>query len=299
MHIRSANVCGRMRSSTTTYLSLLLLPVSALQIPSILAPFYEPRIEDSILLSNESLSTSLEEHSNDLRKRDGNCPINFNSCSTFRDSAGGACCTAGTFCTTDRARNIACCPTGAACTGTLDVATATTTGLGGGGAVFGTGTTTTVPTTAIATITDGAAVSYVANAFFPWPYIPTTYANSAACNSAYQDCQTNYAACTSALDGSGAGNLGFGVTIVAPNGGITATPTIQSLGIASATSICSSLSSEGCYNIVSENCAQFGTGTEVNFVPGTTVNVAARATAGCYAVGVMAGVGLGFAGQMI
>lgn len=86
---------------------------------------------------------------------------------------------------------------------------------------------------------------------------------------------------------------------MAPNGGITATPTIQSLGVASATSICSSLSAEGCYNIASENCAQFGTGTEVNFVPGTTVNVAARATAGCYAVGVMAGVGLGIAGQMI
>ncbi|KAH7329984.1 hypothetical protein BKA65DRAFT_47334 [Rhexocercosporidium sp. MPI-PUGE-AT-0058] len=305
-----------MRSSTPTtraaYLSLLLLPISALQIPSILAPFYEPYIEidadSSILLSNTSLSSSPQQH-HDLLKRDGNCPLNFNSCSTFRDSAGGACCTAGSFCTTDRARNIACCPTGATCTGSLDIATATTTGTGiGGGAVFGTGTgtTTTTGTTATITtpptITDSTPVTYVANAFFPFPYIPTTYANSAACNSAFQACQTNYAACTSALDGSGAnaGGAGFGVTIVAPNGGITASPTIQSLGVASATSICSSLSAQGCYNIVSDNCAQFGTGTEVNFVPGTTGNGAAmaRATGGCF-VGVMAGLGLGIAGQII
>ncbi|KAL2067039.1 hypothetical protein VTL71DRAFT_1463 [Oculimacula yallundae] len=295
-----------MRSSTTTAtcLSLLLLPVSSLQIPSILAPFYEPYVETTVLLSNDTLSPPPPNVQNELLKRDGNCPVNFNSCSAFRDSAAGACCQVGSFCTTDKAKNIACCPTGATCTGSLNVATATTTGLGGGGGgVFGgTATTTTNPITSAPTITNAPAgpVSYVQNGFFPFPYIPTTYANSALCNSAFQACQTNYAACTAALDGSiGAGN-GFGVTIVAPNGGITASPTIQSLGVASATSICSSLSAQGCYQIQSDNCAQFGTGTEVNFVPGTTGNAAApRATGGCLAVGVLAGVGLGIAGQLI
>lgn len=289
-----------MRSSTTiaTYLSLLL-PVSSLQVPSIIAPFESPYLESTILLSNDTLSPPPKQNEL-LKKRDGGCPLNFNSCSAFRDSAGGACCQVGSFCTTDRAKNIACCPTGASCTGSLDVATATTTGTGiGGGAVFGTGSVTTTSTTNAATITAAPAgpVSYVANAFFPFPYIPTTYANSALCNSAFQACQTNYAACTAALDGSGSnqGN-GFGVTIVAPNGGVTASATVQSLGVASATSICSSLSAQGCYQIQSDNCAQFGTGTEVNFQPGTTPGNGAarpRATGGCLAVGVMAGVGMG------
>ncbi|KAI6713456.1 hypothetical protein JHW43_004058 [Diplocarpon mali] len=291
--------------SGTTYLSLLLVPASGLQISSILAPFYEPYTEKPIQLSNESSSSEHE-----FLKRDGNCPANFNSCSTFRDSAGGACCTAGSFCTTDRSDNIACCPTGASCTGSLDIATARPAGggvLGGGTVAAGTTTTTTTggttgtSTNPAATIT--GTVSYVANDFFPFPYIPVSYVNSAACNSAYNDCQTNYAACTFALGGGGSGNAGFGVTIVAPNGGVTATPTIQNLGLASATSLCSSLSSVGCYNIVSTNCAQFGTGTEISFVTGTTDNGAARPTAavkGCYAAaGVMAGVGLGIAGQLV
>lgn len=286
--IRVQLTTPRMRS-TTAYLSLFLLPTHALQIPSIFAPFYTPYTE-SLLLSNETLSSELE-----LLKRDGNCPADFNSCSKFQNNAA-ACCTVGSFCTTDPAKNIACCPTGATCTGSVAIATGTTTGTGGGGAVFG--ATTTTSTGATPTITNAAQVSYVQNGFFPFPYIPTTYSNSAACNSAFNDCQSNYAACTGALAGNG--GSGFGVTIVAPNGGVTAAPTIQSLGVASATSVCSSLSSAGCYGIVSANCAQFGSGTGDAFIAGNTKNAAPRATAGCYVrAGVMAGVGLGIAGQMV
>jgi hypothetical protein len=86
----------------TGYLPLFLLPISALQIPSILAPFYEPHLDDSLLLSNESLIPT--EH--DLLKRDGNCPTGFNSCSTFAAADAGACCTQGSFCTTDHAKNV-------------------------------------------------------------------------------------------------------------------------------------------------------------------------------------------------
>ncbi|KAK6586286.1 hypothetical protein PZA11_001343 [Diplocarpon coronariae] len=286
--------------SGTTYLSLLLVPASGLQISSILAPFYEPYTEKPIQLSNESSSSEHE-----FLKRDGNCPANFNSCSTFRDSAGGACCTAGSFCTTDSLL-----PDGSELYGLARYCNrqASRRGVLGGGTVAAGTTTTTTTGGTTGTSTNPAAtitgtVSYVANDFFPFPYIPVSYVNSAACNSAYNDCQTNYAACTFALGGGGSGNAGFGVTIVAPNGGVTATPTIQNLGLASATSLCSSLSSVGCYNIVSTNCAQFGTGTEISFVTGTTDNGAARPTAavkGCYAAaGVMAGVGLGIAGQLV
>jgi len=273
----------------TSIASIFVLPIAALQIPSIFAPFYEPELES--LISNETLIP--DEH--ELLKRDGNCPTNYNSCSTLAAGYGGACCTSGSICTTDRAHNIACCPIGATCTGTLTLQTATTTR----GAVLGTGTATTTTTTnsAAATTTTGSA-TYISNSYFPFPIIPTTYINSAACNSAYSACQANYAACTNDLQGNT-----FGVTIVAPNGaGVTVAPTAQNLGVASATSICSSLSSEACFGIASDSCAQFGTATTTggSFIVGGTTNAAARPTIGCMAAaGVMAGVGLGIAGQMI
>ena len=165
-----------------------------------------------------------------------------------------------------------------------------------GAIVFGSGGTTTTTTNVAATTATGTA-SIVNNIYFPFPYIPTTYINSAACNSAYNDCQTNYAACTADLQGGG-----FAVTIVAPGGGITVSPTVQNLGSASATSICSSLSSEACYGIVSTNCAQFGTATTTggSFIVATVTNFAARPTIGCLAAGgLVAGLGLGIAGQMV
>jgi hypothetical protein len=87
-----------MRSSIA---SIFVLPIAALQIPSIFAPFYEPRLEP--LISNDTLIP--DEH--ELLKRDGNCPANFNSCTTLAAGYGGACCTSGSICTTDRAHNIA------------------------------------------------------------------------------------------------------------------------------------------------------------------------------------------------
>jgi hypothetical protein len=267
-----------------TYISLLFLPISAsaLQISSILSPFFEPRLDETLLISNETLVPSPE---NELRKRDGNCPLNYNSCSTLALQDGGACCTAGSTCTLDHARNIACCPIGATCTGTIQIATGTTTSTssGGGGILFGT-TTTTSSTAAIATITGPA--SYVSNPYFPFPYIATSYTNSADCVSAYDNCQVNYAACTVELQGGG----GNGVTIVAPGGGTTVAATAVNLGT-SATSICSSLSKAACYGLVTQNCVQF----ETAFVVSTTGNGAPKQTAACFARVAWAGVGLGLA----
>ncbi|KAF4633575.1 hypothetical protein G7Y89_g4542 [Cudoniella acicularis] len=206
-----------MRTNTLTT-SFFLLPISisisALQIPSVFAPFYEPHI-DSLLTSNETIIPD----TNELLKRDGNCPVNYNSCSTLAANDGAACCTQGSVCTRDKANNIACCNIGATCTGTINQGTpAATTTTSGGGAVFGTTTTAATTTTAGTTATITNAASVVPNAYFPFPYISTTYVNSAACNSAFQACQANYAACTADLQG---GSSGFAVTIVAPQGGIT------------------------------------------------------------------------------
>ena len=264
----------RMRS-TATAIFLLLAPISAIQIPPILADFYEAHTPEPLLLSNET-SIAVE---HELRKRQaGGCPVNFNPC--LADGYEGACCTRGSICTMDSARNVACCPNGATCTGTI----------GGNSPATTTGTVTGLPGT---TITSGP-VSVITNAYFPFPVIATSYPNSAACNDAYEACQTNYAACTANLQGSGFG----GISIVAPNGGVTVTPTVQNLGPASATSICSSLSQQACYGIVSDNCAQFGQGTGGSFVVSQTGNHAARPTVGCYA-GMVVGVGLGIAGQMV
>jgi len=275
------------------FLSLFLLRVSALQIPAIIAEFYAPL--DALLLNETSIP---QDRSLELLKRDGNCPANHNSCSTLAKADAGACCTAGTFCTLDSSKNIACCPSGAKCTGTVTLGATGTTA--GGGAVFGATTTsnaaafTTTSGAAAATITGTA--SYVQNSYFPFPYIPTDYVNSAACNTAFSACQSNYAACTNDLMGNS-----FGVTVVAPNGaGVTVAPTLANVGIASATSICSSLSSVGCYNIQSGNCAQFGSGTASGgtFVVADSTGGGARPTMGCIAAaGVMAG--LGFAGRML
>lgn len=270
-----------------TPFALLILPISAVQIPALFsAAFTSPLSEkDAPLLSaNETLTDT------ELLKRQlgsGGCPANFNPCR--QNGYGGACCTAGSFCTTDVARNIACCPSGATCTGTL-----------GGAFAPNTGTVTTTTTNGFGTPTTAAAVSFITNPYYPFPIIALSYPQgSTACETALSACQTNYAACTQNLQGGG-----FGVTVVAPNGGgVTVAPTAQNLGVAQATSICQSLSAQACHGLTDNSqCVQFGVGNGNGgtFVVSATGNAGARATAavGCIA-GVVAGVGLGIAGQMV
>ena len=92
--------------------------------------------------------------------------------------------------------------------------------------------------------------SFVTNSWFPYPYAPTSFANPEACTTAVEQCSSNYAACTSDLAGSG-----WGVTIVVPGGGgTTVAPTDSQVPIATATSVCSSLSSEACHGLQTSQC---------------------------------------------
>ncbi|EPE26900.1 hypothetical protein GLAREA_02814 [Glarea lozoyensis ATCC 20868] len=274
----------------STILTFLIPSISALQ----LAAFYEPHY-----ISNDANDTSSLEpppfHNNELLKRDGGCPVQFNSCSTLNANYGGACCTVGSTCSIDGGRNVACCPIGALCTGSITAATATTTGgvIIGGATTSGITNTPATTTGAVPTITSAAGI--VANPYFPFPIIQTTFANAAACSQAYSACQGNYAACTANLQGGA-----FGVTVVAPQGGVTVAPTAQNLGPAAATSICSSLSQAACMNLAEGNCAQYGGATTGgSFVVGGSANAAPRQTAGCVAaMGVMAGLGMGVVGRM-
>ncbi|KAJ2899715.1 uncharacterized protein MKZ38_002908 [Zalerion maritima] len=155
-------------------------------------------------------------------KKRATCPSTYPvSCGTDDNTW---CCASGWICSTDADGDAACCPSGAMCTGSVPEAT---------------------------------SVSYVANSYYPFPYISTSFSNAGVCSAAYQTCSSNYEMCTVGLEGTAA----YGVTIsVAGGGGTTVTAAGASLAVTSAESICSSLSSVACHGGLDESvCEQTGT----------------------------------------
>ncbi|CAA9958388.1 hypothetical protein PTMSG1_01948 [Pyrenophora teres f. maculata] len=260
--------------------ALLLAPLGAFAAPDVLADF-EPgaaaQVQPDVYEAMDKISPA--DGSLELFKRQGNnCANSYFACANL--GAPGVCCPRTAVCSADQRGQVACCPQGAACTGAIAVPTVNPTA------------TSTVPFVIASTTTNGPFVqqtnganhgSTVQNQFYPFPYIPTTYTNAAACSSAYTSCQNDAAKCTAAL-----ANGAAGVTISAPNGGATITA-IPSVGIQSAQSICSSLSSLGCFQLTVEACARFdGAGGG---------NAAARAQ--CAGYWMTAGVAVGIAGQLL
>ncbi|KAJ5482680.1 hypothetical protein N7539_006126 [Penicillium diatomitis] len=182
-----------------------------------------------------------------LKRAGNNCPWGYTPCTSEGNS--NACCRPDTNCSVDAANNIACCPTGAVCTGTLTGAsTATQTGSS---FMFPHGATAT--TTSSTTAPHGAAVtgSIVAGAY-PFVYVPTTFPNSAVCSSYYSLCQSEYTQCTANLMGR------YGVTVGGVGG---AGVTVEAVTATSqATSICSSLSQQACHGLQLNYCASVATG---------------------------------------
>lgn len=227
-----------------------------------------------------------------LQRRQNNCQSGYNSCSNLGGSS--SCCPPNTSCALDQAGHIACCPINAFCTGIINAGASSTTvtALSASTTTVVVGATTSATNGFIvpASTTGGAEAagggSTVANAVYPFIYNPTTYANAAACSSAYSHCQTEYTSCTSSLGGSVNGvtvsGAGVGITVQ----GATAT-------MAAAMSVCSSLSSQACYGLQLGSCSTYtGTGTLIN--PNAAPTKCARAL---YGVGV--GVAVGIAGQML
>ncbi|KNG51322.1 2 iron, 2 sulfur cluster binding protein [Stemphylium lycopersici] len=262
----------------TAFAPLLLAPLAALAAPDIFADF-EPAIARGG--QNEvyaAMPTSPPDGTPELfRRQDDNCANNYYACAN--QGAPGLCCPRTAVCSADQAGHVACCPQGAACTGAIG-AVPTATGTSTVSFVIA---STTAGGPFVQETTGGANHgSTVQNQFYPFPYIPTTYDNAAACSSAYTSCQSDAASCTAAL-----ANGAAGVTISAPNGGATITA-IPSVGLQSAQSICSSLSSLGCSQLTVEACQAFGDGTG---------NAAWRARCGDYLM--TAGVAVGIAGQLL
>jgi len=223
-----------------------------------------------------------------LLKRQNACSSGLVQCTAVNSAV---CCPTTAVCTRDQSGNAACCPTGVVCTGAL-----------GGSTIQGSSSTTpyvlggstTQPsssTDATAQVTVPAGYSTVANQYYPFIAIPTSYSNSQACLSAYTLCSSASQACLSSL----AGTIGVTVSGLGSQG-LTQSGSSGTV-ISSAAAICSSLSSRGCYDLQSGQCNSFGsagtTATQGLVQAGVAV-AAARCTGAVYtaAAAVVAGLGV-------
>ena len=216
----------------------------------------------------------------DLFRRDSKCAV---SCSSVGNNR--ACCPKKTNCALDEVGNIGCCPDNAKCTGTAGPAA---------------GPSTTVPFAGTSATASAAAITHaitgsstVANSYYPFPILPTTYANAAECTTSYSSCQLESAKCTGVLEGGG-----MAVTVSGPGGGITQQGAIAP---ASAESICSSLSAEACHGLALTQCSTLGgaakTAAAGTFVGGSANPAPTRCAAALYGVGL--GVAVGLAGHVM
>ncbi|PYH99142.1 hypothetical protein BO71DRAFT_369936 [Aspergillus ellipticus CBS 707.79] len=220
---------------SATFFASAVLSTETTAAPSIdTVPFYYPQNADASWRAFKVLQL--------LRKRDDNCPSGYDPCSNVGHS--NLCCQDGTKCTRDAADNVACCPTGASCTGTL---TETGTVVGGSTSSF------RFPQTATATqTTDGTSVTLTGSTIagaYPFVDIPTTFANARVCSSYYSMCQREYTGCLSQLGG------GYAVTVAAEGGGVTR----AGGGASAAISTCSSLSAEACHGLSIGYCNSYST----------------------------------------
>ena len=104
------------------FAALYLLPpalTSALQLPNFqdLVSRFSITFEDFIPPAFASNASETEGH--DLLKRQfsNTCPQDFRNCANL--GAPGLCCASAAVCSADAAGNVACCPTGAECSGTI------------------------------------------------------------------------------------------------------------------------------------------------------------------------------------
>jgi len=132
-------------------LALCAATVSALQlsdfqpflsaIPISVSDYLPPAVADRIPPQEQQDTTpvqkpeqQLQPHHNLFRRQnDDTCPSSYNNCANI--GAPGLCCAPSARCSADAAGHVACCPRGAACTGTIGaIKTGTSTGTGTGSA---------------------------------------------------------------------------------------------------------------------------------------------------------------------
>lgn len=118
----------------TLWLLLPTIVISSIPFSKEFSPFYPALGSDSLSeLLPPSSNTTIDDSDAaqiELRKRQSNaCPSSYINCNGI--GAPGLCCAGNSVCSADYAGHVACCPTRAACTGTIGgagaAATATTT----------------------------------------------------------------------------------------------------------------------------------------------------------------------------
>lgn len=114
----------------TLWLILPTIVVSSIPFSNELSPFYPALGSDSFSeLLPPSPNTTFDETEPaqvELRKRQSSsCPSSYINCNGI--GAPGLCCAGNSVCSADYAGHVACCPTRAACTGTIGGAGATAT----------------------------------------------------------------------------------------------------------------------------------------------------------------------------
>ena len=213
-----------------------------------------------------------------LVKRQG-CQAGLNPCDNV--GSNNLCCSAQETCTLDQVGHVACCSSGAVCSGTIagsvtGSTTSTTNGIVvGGGSIPSSTTTSSGGIISVTGVSGGG--STVPNGFYPFIYAPTSFPNSDDCSSAFTSCQAASTACFTSLAGAN------GVTVGGFGGGITVQGVSGTI-LSSASSICSSLSSVGCSNLQQvSQCSVFGRGSGAT--PVTTTIGGTGTTGGIVQIG--------------
>lgn len=283
-------------------LSLHLVSAGAVADAAQYQPFSNPLLDRDY--------TGADRGDGQLFRRSG-CPVKYNSCSSVGDS--GVCCPETQNCALDSASHVACCPTNAVCTGTISTSGSVVTGstfsqttsTSSGNVIIvgGSTTTTTTSSTSGNVVTTTATGSYsgstVANAAYPFYYIPTTYSDASACSSYYSVCVTQSAECAAYFDGQ---YTGMAVTISGVTGLVTVAGPSTTLDVGAASSTCSVLSESACHGLQLSQCTQTGTitGSDTATFLVSTAGAAPPRITGCHGMYAMgAGVALGVAGGLI
>lgn len=101
----------RTQSNTAFAVALLYSTLAAASIN--LSPFIQPILD----ILPQSYTNATAQHELLKRQYSNTCPTGYNNCANM--GAAGLCCNPSAVCSADYAGNVACCPTGAACTGTI------------------------------------------------------------------------------------------------------------------------------------------------------------------------------------
>jgi hypothetical protein len=129
----AAPVSALQLSDLQPFLSAIPISVSDYLPPAAVADRTPPQ-EQKDDTSTQKSQQQAQPHLNLFRRQnDDTCPSSYNNCANI--GAPGLCCAPSARCSADAAGHVACCPRGAACTGTIGAintgtATGTSTGTG-------------------------------------------------------------------------------------------------------------------------------------------------------------------------